>query len=124
MRSETLPLRLTIVQPTRPVFFAAAVVVERRALEGLTTIQLADYALMRALARIDPTRVPPSSPRTILSVLEAPMGTEIPITITRWDLGFLRGLYASTPNLRTTQQRGEIQGRVAAELDRPEGARN
>lgn len=103
--------------PTRSVFIAAAVVVERRALEGLSATQLADYALMRALARTEPHRLTAASPPSILSVLEAPMGSEIPLTLTRWDLGFLRGLNASTPNLRTAQQRGEIRRRVAAELD-------
>lgn len=103
--------------PTRSVFIAAAVVVERQALEGLSAIQLADYALMRALARTEPERLTAASPPSILSVLEAPMGSEIPLTLTRWDLGFLRGLNAATPNLRTAQQRSEIRRRVAAELD-------
>lgn len=106
-----------IVAPTRPAFFAAAVVIEREALPGLTINQLADYAMMRALARTDPHQLPPGSPRTILSVLEAAPDAEVPASITRWDLGFLRGLYASTANLRTPQQRGEIRERVATELD-------
>jgi hypothetical protein len=103
--------------PARSVFIAAAVVVERRALEGLSAIQLADYALMRALARTEPDRLTAASPPSILSVLEAPMGSEIPLTLTRWDLGFLRGLNAAAPNLRTPQQRSEIRRRVAAELE-------
>ncbi len=113
-----------ISAPTRPAFFAAAVVVERQALTGLSVNQLADYAMMRALARTDPHRLPAGSRRSILTVLEAPMGSEIPTTLTRWDLGFLRGLYGSTANLRAPQQRGEIQRRVARELDGPEGSRN
>ena len=104
----------------RPIFTAAAVVVERDALTGLSTTQLADYALMRALARADPHRLTASSPATILRVLEAPMGSELPVTLTRWDLGFLRGLYASRDNLYATAQRGEIRRGVAAELDGPE----
>jgi len=100
----------------RPTFIAAAVVVEQHALEGLSTIQLADYALMRALARIDPRRLPNASPRSILGVLEAPMDSEVPVTITRWDLGFLRGLYGSQANLYAPAHRAEISRRVAAEL--------
>lgn len=113
-----------IAQATRPTFIAAAVVIEQGALPGLTVNQLADYAMMRALARTDPRQLTAASPRTILSVLEAAPDAEVPTTLTRWDLGFLRGLYASTANLRATQQRGEIQRSVAAELDGREGARN
>ena len=47
------------------------------------------------------------------------MGSEVPITITRWDLGFLRGLYGGQANLRAPQQRGDIQRRVASELAMP-----
>lgn len=113
-----------ITAATRPVFTASAVVVESSALTGLSTIQLADYAVMRGLARTDPHRLPADAPPSILTAIEAPMGSEVPITITRWDLGFLRGLYASTANLRAPQQRGEIQRQVATELDRPESGRN
>lgn len=103
---------------TRPVFTAAAVVVESGALAGLSTIQIADYALMRGLARTDPHRLGAGSPPSILTAIEAPMGSAVPITITRWDIGFLRGLYASRANLRAPQQRGEISHQVGAELDR------
>lgn len=113
-----------ITEATRPAFFAAAVVIEQSVLPGLSVNQLADYALMRALARTDPHQLAPGSQRTILSVLEAAPDAEVPPTLTHWDMGFLRGLYASTANLRTPQQRGEIQRRVASELDGPEGARN
>jgi hypothetical protein len=106
-----------IAHSARPVFTTAAVVIEREALTGLSTTQLADYALMRALAQTDPSRLPASSPATILAVLEAPMGTELPLTLTRWDLGFLRGLYASRANLHANAQRGEIRDGVREALD-------
>lgn len=105
----------------RPTFIASAVIVEEGALNGLTTTQLADYALMRAIARVDPNRLPAPATRSILNMFDVPMGSAVPVTITRWDLGFLRGLYAGTANLRAAQQRGEITRRVAAELERPEG---
>jgi len=109
---------------TRPVFTASAVVVEAGALTGLSTIQLADYALMRGLARTDPHRLPANAPPSILTAIEAPMGSEVPITITRWDLGFLRGLYGGQANLRAPQQRGDIQRRVASELNRAANGQN
>lgn len=113
-----------IAHSARPVFAAAAVVIERDALTGLSTTQLADYALMRALARTDPGRLPAASPATILTVLEAPMGSELPVTLTRWDLGFLRGLYAGRANLNATAQRGEIREGVREALEGVEARGN
>lgn len=113
-----------IAAPTRPVFVAAAVVVERDALPGLSTTQLADYVLMRALARTDPQQLAASGPPTILGVLGAPMGSEVPVTLTRWDIGFLRGLYGSRANLRAPAQRGEIRRRLEVELRRGDPSRN
>jgi hypothetical protein len=70
-------------------------VVQANALQGLTAMQFADYAAMRTFARADPrsTTVPPSD--TILKVLDAPMGTAVPLSITASDLNFLRHYYGS-----------------------------
>lgn len=105
----------------RLAFVAAAVVVESAALTGLSTTQLADYALMRALAQTDPNRLTASTAPTILTVLEAPADSEVPATLTRWDLGFLGGLYAGRSNLYAGAQRGEISRSVETELQRGDG---
>lgn len=108
----------------RPSFIAAAIVVEQNVLTGLSTTQLADYAMMRALARTDPARLPATGPATILRVIDAPADAEVPITLTQWDLGFLRGLYASPANLRAPAQRGAIGNTIARQLHRAETAGN
>jgi hypothetical protein len=110
-----------VTPATRAHFDAAVVVVESKALEGLTTTQLADYAAMRAFARIDATRVEQASAPTILKVLGAPMGSEVPITLTEWDLAFLRGLYASPAGLHAASQRSEIRKRVGQALENGDG---
>jgi hypothetical protein len=102
----------------RPQFAAAAVVVESKALEGLTTTQLADYAAMRAFTRADPSKVPASAP-TILTVLEAPMDSEVPITMTSWDLAFLRSLYAAPATLTAASQRSQVRQGLKQELEKP-----
>lgn len=102
---------------TRPQFAAAFVVVERRALAGLSATQLADYAAMRAFAGADPARLASSGAPTILRVLEAPMGTEVPLTMTRWDLSFLRGYYSSPRTLSNNAQRSAIRESVDRELE-------
>lgn len=101
-------------------FQAAVVVVESKALDGLTTTQLADYAAMRAFARMDPADLPEGGQPTILKVLEAPMGTPVPVTLTAVDLGFLRGLYGTKGNLYVGAQRSDIRKAVETELRRSE----
>ena len=53
---------------------------------------------------------------TILKVLEAPMGSEVPLTMTAWDLSFLKGLYAATNNLYAASQRSEIRRQIEGDL--------
>ena len=112
------PSRIT--PAARPHFAAAVVVVERGALDGLTTIQFADYAAMRAFARTDPDRLGASAAPTILRILDAPMGSAVPITLTRWDLTFLQGLYASPADLYAASQRSEIGRRMRDGLEQPD----
>jgi hypothetical protein len=105
-----------IVAAVRPQFAAAAVIVETGALRGLTTVQLADYAAMRTLAKADPARLPSTAP-TILKVLEIPMGEEVPITLTAWDLSFLQSFYAAPANLSAGAQRASIRQGVKTKLE-------
>lgn len=113
-----------ITAPSRVHFSLAVVVVEAKALDGLTTTQLADYAAMRAFAKTDPSKLPPSPPPTILTVLDVPMGGSVPITLTEWDLGFLRGLYESQGNLYGASQRSEIRRRLEASLGEAESRKD
>lgn len=113
---------LSRMQPAaRAHYTASVVVVETRAMAGLTTTQLADYAAMRGYAKTDPSRLPDSSVPTILKVLEAPMGTAVPVTLTRWDLGFLRALYASPVDQYAGSQRTNMHQRLEKEIEEPKG---
>lgn len=71
----------------------SVLVVQANALSGLTTMQFADYAAMRTFARTDPRSTALPASDTILKVLDAPMGAEVPMSITAEDLNFLRGYY-------------------------------
>lgn len=106
-----------IVAAVRPVIQASALVVERHALRGLTATQLADYAAMRLFARTEPSRLDGSAAPTIVTILEAPMGSAVPLTLTAWDLGFLRGLYASPPNVYSGVQRAAMAREIARQLE-------
>ncbi|MBJ7439532.1 MAG: hypothetical protein JHD35_10970 [Sphingopyxis sp.] len=114
-RTTRNPSRITAA--ARPAFMAAIVVVESKALDGLTTTQLADYAAMRALARIEPARIDTAAPATILRILDASPESEVPVTLTQWDFSFLKGLYSSPNNLYAPSQRTEIGRVIEQELD-------
>lgn len=115
--NRTTELSSRITAATRPVINASALVVERGALTGLDATQLADYAAMRLYGRTDPARLAGSNAHTILTILDAQMDAEVPITMTPWDLGFLRGLYASPKNVYSGVQRAAIAREIGKALD-------
>lgn len=102
---------------TRPHFKATVLVVQLDALRGLTLTQFADYAAMRIFAQTDPSRLDRSTVPTILNIVDTPMGAEVPLTLTQWDLSFLRALYGSAENRYAEQQRQEMRRRLENDLD-------
>ena len=105
-----------LIPASRPVFAAGILVVELKALAGLTNTQLADYAAMRLFARTDPARLKNGTAPTILHAIDAPMGSEVPITLTHWDLGFLKALYSAGPNQFANRQRNEMKQSLRKDL--------
>jgi hypothetical protein len=101
-----------------PALTGSVLVIDTRALVGLTTTQIADYAVMRAFTGLDPARIPAGSPQSILKVIDTPMGSETPITLTRWDVAFIRSVYASNSNLYAPAQRGQITAAMLKDLER------
>lgn len=105
-----------ITELVHPQFDASVVVVERRALVGLTTTQLADYTAVRALTGADPARLGNSGAPTILHVLDVPIGGEAPVTMTKWDYDFLSSFYNAKRDLRTSAQRSAIEKGMSDDL--------
>lgn len=105
-----------------PALTGSILVIEDKALVGLTTTEVADYALMRTFTGVDPAHIPAGSPQTILKLLDTPMGGEAPVTLTRWDLAFLRSFYGTNGSLYAPAQRGQIAAGMAKELDRDPNA--
>lgn len=100
----------------RPIFFAAVVVVEAEAAIGLTTTQLGDYAAMRAFSAADPAKLKKSQTPTILTVLDAGPSAQVPVTLTHWDLAYLRALYSTPERLDSPRQRTTMANRMAKQL--------
>ena len=122
-RNSTIEGSSRIRVAVRPQFDAAMVVVEKRALAGLTTTQLADYAVIRALTGADPAKLGNSRAPSILHVLQVPIGGEAPITMTNWDFAFLKGFYDARRNLSTSRQRSAIGESIEKEVaEQPPGS--
>ena len=106
---------------SRPYFMAGVVVVEMKALAGITTTQLADYAAMRLFTRADPEEVKASTVPTILKLLDTPTGGSAPITLTAWDMSFLKGLYSSEARQYANRQRSQIQHKMKRDMAQGNG---
>jgi hypothetical protein len=104
---------------SRPHFLGSVLIVDRAALRGLTTTEFGDYAAMRTFAQIDPSGLKGQSAPTILTVLDASMNAAVPLTLTEWDLAFLRGLYGARVNQYAVTERGEIGRSMRKQLSRP-----
>jgi len=92
------------------------VVVQADAIVGLTTTQLADYAAMRAFVRTDPGKLTDAAANSILNVITTPMGEPVPLTLTAWDMSFLKAYYASRLNSFAANQRSEMRQKMSQDL--------
>lgn len=101
-----------------PSFVASVVVISLQSADGLTVTQLADYAAMRIFAAVDPEKVVRTGAPTILTVLGQPDDRPLPITLTYWDLGFLKALYATSNAHYANYQRRAMEEIVRKELQR------
>lgn len=117
--NKTTDAASQITEAARPQFDASVVVVEKRALMGLTVTQLADYAIIRALTGANPEKLGNSGAPTILRVLDVPIGGEAPVTMTSWDFAFLRGFYDVRRYLRPGAQRSAITDDITKTLQPP-----
>ena len=109
--------------PGRRDVLTSILIVQSNALTGLTTTQFADYAAMRAFVGSDPRKVRASSSDTILKVLDAPLGTAVPMSLTSFDLSFLKAFYASRMESYAGVQRSDIAWRMNRDLNRAASGR-
>jgi hypothetical protein len=99
-----------------PNFIASIVMVDLNSIGGLTVTQVADYAAMRAFAETDPARASHAGAPTILTILDAADSQPIPLTLTAWDLGYLKSLYTTSNAYYASYHRGEMAHVLKQEL--------
>jgi hypothetical protein len=115
--SNTIGWASRITRLTRPQFVGSILVVEAKAIDGVDTRQLADYAVMRTMAPTDTTHRTALPARSIIQLFDPGASPDTaPMTVTHWDFAFLKALYASSNDVAATQQRGEMARKMAKEL--------
>lgn len=102
------------------IFFAtrldiaqSVVVIDIKAINGMSVVQLADYATMRAFARTRPASASAAA-STILSLFDK--SAPAPFELTPFDIGYLRGLYSSQGNLPASAKIGAVPKEIRKEL--------
>lgn len=100
---------------TRQDLTFSFVVFELQAIEGLTLLQLADHAVMRALARTEPSSFPAG--RSILGLFaDQEAGAAPAAELTAWDAAYLGALYRTSHNVTAHQQRSNMAQTMRREL--------
>ena len=113
--------RLTGVVPslttrsTRQDLSLAFIAFDLEAVGGLTLLQIADHAAMRALARTDAMGLP--ARRSILTLFGDRSAGDAPAQeLTNWDAAYLRAVYRTTSTVTAHQQRSSISRTMNREL--------
>ena len=98
-----------LTMPTRQHIDGSVIIIDLSAADGRSLTELGDYAAMRGLSM---TRPPSrSNVSTILSLFEK--GANAPRELTRFDVGYLRALYASDGTTQAVLERGRIAANLA-----------
>jgi hypothetical protein len=101
---------------SKRIIDAATVVIDSSAVEGRTLTQLADYTVMRALAKTRPVESGTTPADTILALFD-PKAAATPLSLTEIDVAYLSALYAMPGNRRISYQ----ISRIAKELKQGAG---
>lgn len=104
-----------ISMASRPTTAAAVLVIERDAIVGLNTTQVADFTVMRTLLDVAPDAAKSLPQETILSLLKPDPAP--PLAATKWDLAALRAVYSAPFNLRAPAERSAISETIIRELE-------
>lgn len=103
--------------PYEAAIAASYLLLEKKSLVGLTTVQIADYAAMSSLIETSDVSRRDSNPSSILSLFnDRKEKSDLPERVNDWDLILLHAVYASTGNVWARMQRSEIQQRFVNEI--------
>lgn len=99
------------------VIAMSVLLVERPAVSGLTTQQIADYALMRSVSEVNPATLAGQPVDTILKVIDAKPGEQTPLSLTDWDLAYVKARYSLNRLNLGGRQLADIRLKMRRSLD-------
>lgn len=99
------------------VIAMSVLLVERPTVSGLTTQQIADYALMRSVSEVDPATLAGQPVDTILKVIDAKPGEQTPLSLTDWDLAYVKARYSLNRLNLGGRQFADIRLKMRRSLD-------
>ena len=103
-------------RPTRQDLALSFIVFDLEAIEGLTLLQIADHAAMRAFARTGTAAMP--TRRSILGLFaDRAAGAAPAVELTNWDAAYLSALYRTGNTVSAHRQRSSIARTMRRELD-------
>jgi len=101
------------LQPSRKEIEIAAVLIDIPAIDGMSAVQIADYATMRGLAKTWPVEGD-ATYATILNLFDDEASHSLELT--SFDLAYLKTLYGGPPNIAAAQKLGTVAGAMDKEL--------
>jgi len=110
------------VMTTRKRLLAAIVVLEQRGLVGVTTRQLADFAMLRLLTTLGNSERPAPASSVLSLFNDGVQPADAPQSLTWWDLAFLKALADTRSDLAPDLQWSQIRNKIVKEMERlPDG---
>lgn len=117
VNAATTTINSLIFLPVRQEIKHAFVLIEKEAIIGLSPVQIADFATMRALMQIKDGTSEELRESSILSIFRYNARyDEAPELIDDWDLAILKALYAAPNNRSSAQQRSVMARSVNREV--------
>lgn len=119
LKSTMSPSRLR--KTVKPRVLSSIVVVETKALNNVTTGQLADFALVKAMLPTE-RRERPAPASSILSLFNTGVAPDRgPQSVTWWDVAFLKSLRSTPSDKNADIQKAEIRDQMVREIKKAPG---
>lgn len=119
LKTTMSPSRLR--NTVKPRVLSSIVVVETKALNNVTTSQLADFALVKAMLPTE-RRERPAPASSILSLFNTGVAPDRgPQSVTWWDVAFLKSLRSTPSDKNADIQKAEIRDQMVREIKKAPG---
>lgn len=118
---ETHSAHSLITQASRKDIEMSVVLIDIPAIDGMSAVQIADYATMRGIAKTRPVSGD-TNYGTILNLFDE--DSLHPLELTNFDVAYLKAVYTRPPNIAAASKLGTVGGAMKKELKALEASFN